>query len=127
MKYITLEEVMAIHDHMVSEYGGSKGLRDLNLLESALFRPQSSFGGEELYPDLYSKGASLLHSLVSNHPFIDGNKRTSFVCLSRFFYLNGVEIIANDNLVYSLILSIAESKVDVTYISDWLKKHSRKL
>ena len=75
MTYLTVEQVLFIHMRLIAETGGSPGLRDLGLLASAVARPQATFGGEDLYPDLLSKAAALMDSLVRNHPFVDGNKR----------------------------------------------------
>ena len=82
MKYISIDEVVAIHFELINQFGGSQGMRDFGLLHSAVERSRASFGGEDLYPDIFSKAAALLHSLILNHPFIDGNKRTSYVSLS---------------------------------------------
>ena len=73
--YLSLEQVLGLHRIQLQRFGGAAGLRDRGLLESALARPQMTFGGEDLYPDIPAKAAALLHSLVANHPFVDGNKR----------------------------------------------------
>ena len=77
--YITLVEIMAIHDDQIMRYGGAEGVRDQNLLDSALFRPQSGY-----YPDVVAEAAALWESLLQNHPFIDGNKRTAFAVTFTF-------------------------------------------
>ena len=87
--FLTLPEILAIHHDQIEKYGGSHGIRDLSLLESAAFRPQSSFLEKDLYKNIFTKTAALIHSLVLNHPFIDGNKRTGTVAGARFLYLNG--------------------------------------
>ena len=76
MIYLTPEQVLFIHSRLVAETGGSHGVRDLGLLESAVARPRATFDGKELYPDLFTKTAVLMDSLINNHPFLDGNKRT---------------------------------------------------
>ena len=75
-RYLKLEEVIAIYYDQIERYGGSHGIRDLNLLTSAVYRPQVSFGRKNLYPDIYAKASALMHSIMLNHPFVDGNNRT---------------------------------------------------
>ena len=89
MKYLTVKDVLLLHNLAVDESGGSHGLRDFNLLESAVLRPQVSFDGQDLYPDIYTKAASLIHGLLRNHAFVDGNKRTSMFSAMTFLELNG--------------------------------------
>src|SRR3990167_5161222 len=92
MKYPSLDEVVAMHFRVTEKTGGSQGVRDWDLLASALGRPQATFGGEDLYPDIFLKAAALVQSLSSNHPFVDGNKRTALATLEYFLYLNGKEM-----------------------------------
>src|SRR5579859_834077 len=82
--YVSLEDLLIIHTDQIERYGGSHGIRDIGLIESALFRPQSSFGGEDLYPDFFDKAAVLVHSLLLNHAFVDGNKRTAMATVLVF-------------------------------------------
>lgn len=82
MKYLTVEQVLFIHARLVSEISGTHGVRDLGLLESAVARPQATFEGNDLYSDIFSKAAALMESLIGNHPFVDGNKRTGMECHS---------------------------------------------
>lgn len=77
---------------MIDKTGGSHGVRDLGLLESAVMRPKATFGGEELYSDVFSKAAALMHSLIRNHPFVDGNKRTGIAAAGLFLAQNGVQL-----------------------------------
>ncbi len=79
--FISTDEVLAIHANLIRRYGGLSGVRDRGLLESALARPFQSFNGEDLYPSLEQKAAAILESIVKNHPFIDGNKRTGYVLM----------------------------------------------
>ena len=116
MKYLTAEQVLFIHARLIAETGGSHGVRDLSGLESAVERPQATFDGKELYPDLFMKTAALLDSLVNNHPFVDGNKRIAaalflwFLQKNRFLYRpDGSKRIANNALV-AMTLLIAESR-----------------
>jgi death-on-curing protein len=105
---------------------GGAGVRDQGLLESAVYRPQASFGGEDLYPDLYSKAAVVGHSIIKNHPFVDGNKRTGFEAMRLMLRLNGYDIEASLNAKFNFVMAIAEGKLKEQAIADWLKDHSRK-
>jgi len=104
---------------------GSAGVRDQGLLESAVYRPQASFGGEDLYPDLFSKTAVLGHSIIKNHPFVDGNKRTGFEAMRLMLRLNGYDIQASLNSKFAFVLAIAEGKLKEKAIADWLKRNAR--
>ena len=75
---------MVIHDEVIEETGGSPGIRDIHLLESAVARPQASFEGDDLYPDIFSKASALGHSIIRNHAFLDGNKRTGYMSMRLF-------------------------------------------
>ena len=81
MRYLSLQEVISLHSLLVSQSGGSSGLRDSGALESVVAQPEASFVGEDLYPNLASKAAALGHSLIQNHPFVDGNKRVGHVAM----------------------------------------------
>ncbi len=122
--YISLDEVLAIHDDMIERYGGSFGIRDLGLIQSAIARPKSTFGGEDLYPTTITKAAALFHSLIFNHAFTDGNKRTSLVSTARFLYLNGYELIGNKQELIDFPLRVENKHLDIEQIAQWLKKHS---
>ena len=90
--YLTPEQVLFIHSRLVDETGGAHGIRDLGMLLSALGRPQATFQGKDLYSDLFSKAAALMDSLVRNHPFIDGNKRTAITSTAIFLRINGFHL-----------------------------------
>lgn len=125
--YLTLDEIIAIHDSMIDHYGGSHGLRDLGLLQSALARPQSTFSGEDLYPTVFDKSAALFHSLMLNHVFIDGNKRTTFASTARFLALNGYEITAKDKSIVDFSLLVENKHSSVEEIAVWLKRNSKRI
>lgn len=125
--FLTLDEVLTIHHEEVEKFGGSHGVRDLNLLDSALQRPQSSFMGEDLYPTLFHKAAALMHSILLNHPFIDANKRTATVSMAYFLHLNGYAIEAGQKELVELALKVESKKMDLEQISKWLKEHSVKI
>lgn len=125
--YVTLDEVLAIHDDMVERYGGSFGIRDLGLIQSAIARPQATFGGEDLYPTIIDKAATLFHSLIFNHAFADGNKRTSLTSTARFLHLNGYELNADDQELIDFPLRVENNHLDIGEISKWLKEHTKKV
>lgn len=122
-KYPTLDEVVAIHFRVTEKTGGSQGVRDWDLLPSALGRPQATFGGEDLYPGIFLKAAALIQSISSNHPFIDGNKRTALATLEYFLYLNNLEIEATQREKVDFILWAENEKPTLDQIAIWIKKH----
>ncbi|HSX58385.1 MAG TPA: type II toxin-antitoxin system death-on-curing family toxin [Candidatus Saccharimonadales bacterium] len=122
-KFPTLEEIVAMHFRITEKTGGSQGVRDLGLLDSALGRPQASFGGEELYPTIFLKAAALVQSLSANHPFVDGNKRTALATLEYFLHLNGYEIEATQKEKVEFTLWSENEKPSIEEIADWIKKH----
>lgn len=124
--YITLDEVLAIHDDMVERYGGSFGIRDLGLIQSAIARPQATFGGQDLYPTMIDKASALFHSLIFNHAFTDGNKRTSLTSTARFLHLNGYELKADKEELINFPLKIENKHLDISEIAKWLKEHAKR-
>ena len=126
MKYLTTKDILLLHDLAIDNFGGSHGLRDLGLLESAVARPQASFGGKDLYPTLFLKTAALVHPLLLNHQFVDGNKRTAMFSLLTFIELNGYEFIAKQKKVVETAMWIENKKPEIEEIAAWLKKHSKK-
>jgi death on curing protein len=117
--YLTIEETLAIHDDQIERYGGSHGVRDFGLLESALFRPQSGY-----YADVIEEAAALWESLAQNHPFIDGNKRTAFAVTYTFLAINGY-IINADPIDAYLFIADLYSKQAFKFIAilEWLQKN----
>lgn len=122
-KYPSLEEAVAIHFRITEKTGGSQGVRDWDLLSSALGRPQATFGGEDLYPDIFLKAAALVQSLSSNHPFVDGNKRTAIGTLEYFLYLNGLEMKATQREKVDFALWAENEKPKLEKIASWIQKH----
>jgi death-on-curing protein len=127
MKYLTAEQVLFIHARLVAETGGSHGVRDLARLESALARPQATFDGKELYPDVFHKAAALLESLVKNHPFVDGNKRTSITAAALFLRVNGWRLTADNAELEAFALQAAASHADIPVLADWLRSQSQEI
>lgn len=119
--YLTLEQVLVIHEDQIERYGGTSGLRDLSLLESAIFRPQSNFSGADLYKTLYEKGAALMHSIIKNHPFVDGNKRTGIVAAFVFLKLNMLEITVERTQLVKIALRIEMENWNIEKIAKLLE------
>lgn len=125
--FLALEEILLIHDDQIEKYGGSHGIRDLGLLEAAIARPQAIFAGKDLYPDLFLKAAVVMQGIISNHPFVDGNKRTGVVCAARFLFINGYDLIASSSALVNIVRKIEAKKVSLEQLAAWLKKNSRKI
>ena len=126
MKYLTVQDVLLLHELAIDKFGGSHGLRDLGLLESAVMRPQATFSGIDLYPSIFDKAAALVHSLLMNHQFVDGNKRTAMFSMMTFLELNGYKFIADQKGVVEYALYIENSQPKIEEISKWIEKHSKK-
>ena len=109
--FLTLEEVLAIHDDRIRKYGGSSGVRDLGLLESAIGTVTATFGGEFLHHTIFEMAAAYLFHICKNHPFIDGNKRTALACALTFLRMNGVRFAFEENALYDLVIGVAEGRV----------------
>lgn len=122
--YLTVEQILFIHMRLINETGGSPGLRDLALLEAAVARSQATFGGEDLYPDLFGKGAALLASLIGNHPFVDGNKRVGITAAGLFLLRNGFRLTASNAVLEAFTLRVAQSELSMGEIADWLRSHT---
>ncbi len=125
--FLTFEQVLAIHDNQIELYGGSHGIREITLFESAIMRPQTTFGGNDLYPSIFEKAAVLMHSIVMNHAFVDGNKRTGTVSALVFLEMNGFKLKVNQKDLTNLSLDINSKKSDTKLVALWLKKHSKKI
>ena len=125
MNYLYPKQVLYLYQRIIQQSGGTIGLRDEGLLESAVYRPQASFGGQDLYPDLFSKAAALGHSIISNHPFVDGNKRVGFEAMRLMLQLNGHDLHASLDAKFEFVTDIAKGKLSEQAIADWLKRHSR--
>ena len=123
---MTAEQVLFIHARIIEESGGAHGVRDLGLLKSAVGRPQATFDGRDLYPDIWHKAAALMESLISNHPFIDGNKRTSIASTALFLRRNGVPIESAQQEIETFTLDMALKKISLEDATVWLKQHAVK-
>ncbi len=124
MSYLSAEEVLAIHALIIERFGGLHGIRDLGLLESAVARPQSGFGDFEAYPTVWDKAAVLAHSLIKNHAFLDGNKRTGMMSAAAFLELNGYLFTASNAAVVRCAIAVASNKRDEAALARWFRKHA---
>jgi death on curing protein len=118
--YLSIEEVLFIHDELIKAFGGAKGVRDLGLIESALLRPQTGY-----YADIIEEAAALWESLAMNHGFVDGNKRVAYACLELFLGMNGVDVAASNDELERFIYGHLEAgtfRKDV--LETWLHQHT---
>ena len=127
MKYLTAEQVLFIHARLIAETGGEHGVLNLGLLQSAVARPQASFERQGLYPDLISKAAALLESLIGNHAFVDGNKRTAISSVGLFLRMNGYQLTASNQELANFTLQCAQGLISLEQMITWLKSHSQSL
>ncbi|MBI2196174.1 type II toxin-antitoxin system death-on-curing family toxin [Candidatus Daviesbacteria bacterium] len=125
--FLTTQQVLFIHDRAVKRYDGSFGVRDLGLVESAVARPQATFGGEYLYFSIFDKAAALLQSLLKNHPFVDGNKRTALTSAGLFLWKNGYRLTNNHTKEVEFAIRVDNGNLTIEQISKWLKEHSVKI
>lgn len=124
--YLDPEEVIALNRLVVEKSGGSSGLRDAGMLEAIISKPQASFGGEELYPDLFLKAAVLFEATVNYHVFIDGNKRTAFISMATFLKNNNYELEVSDQEIEDFCVNTATNNPDLAEVAIWIKQHCRK-
>jgi death-on-curing protein len=126
MRYLTAEEILAIHDRIVEQIGGSLGVRDENLLHSLAERPKASFGGTEQFPTLFLKAATYLEAIATYHVFVDGNKRTAIAATGVFLRANGYEIVSlSTEEAEEFILEAAQRQKTLEEIATWLEKNSK--
>ena len=125
--YVSIGDVLAIHQTLIELYGGSGGIRELGLVESAIARPQASFGGYDAYPTLFEKAAVLMQGLIKNHGFVDGNKRTGTAVTSIFIKLNGYKLFVTDSQLENMAVEVADDGLSLEELVAWLKKQSKKI
>ena len=123
MRYLSIVEVLELHDSLISSSGGARGIRDIGALESAVNQPRVTFDLTDLYPDVVSKAAALCFSRVMNHPFVDGNKRVGHAAMETFLILNGHEVDATVDEQEKIILDLAAGRLTRQELSSWLNDH----
>ena len=124
MKIVTKNQIILLHDQIISETGGTRGLRDEGLLESALFTPFQVFGNEELYPSILEKAARLGFGLVKNHAFLDGNKRIGAHAMLVFLALNEIETDYSQDDLINIIMGIASGQCNYADLLEWVRAHT---
>ncbi|MDO8570865.1 MAG: type II toxin-antitoxin system death-on-curing family toxin [Candidatus Daviesbacteria bacterium] len=125
--YLSEAEIIAINEELVSQFGGIHGVRDLHILSSSVGRPQMSIGFQDAYKSIFDKSASLFHSIINNHPFLDGNKRTSLFCAILFLEYNKYSLKIKRKEAVKFTRKVVNENYSVEQISEWLKAHSVKI
>lgn len=120
--YLSAEQLVALHAFQIERFGGLSGIRDRGGLESAAARPAMTFGGEDLYPDIAAKAAALMHSLVMNHPFVDGDRRVGIAAAELFLELNGARLAASDAELEEPTLSAARGELAAESLAIWFRQ-----
>lgn len=122
--FLTFDEVLSLHAEQIRLFGGSAGIRDVGLLQSALGSTEATFDGVFLHETLLAMAATYLHGICRNHPFIDGNKRTAVAAALTFLDLNGIEVDADEDAFYDLVIGVAEGRVSKASVTVFLEKHA---
>jgi death-on-curing protein len=123
MRFISLGQALELHRRVIEQSGDTAGILNLGALESALLQPRMTFGGEDLHPTLAEKAAALAFSIIRNHPFIDGNKRTGHAAMEIFLILNGHEIWSSVDDAEGVIFRVASGQMDREQFTDWIEAH----
>ena len=124
MKILTKKTVLLLHEAQVQRFGGSAGIRDDGLLESAIAAQTASFGGQDLYPTILEKAAQLCFRIMRNHPFVDGNKRTAVHAMLVFLVLNGASLQFGDDDLIDVAYRVAASNGDAETLLSWVSAHT---
>jgi death-on-curing protein len=125
--FLSLADVLFLHKKQIEKFGGSHGIRNMGLLESALAMPEASFGGVHLHPTLPEMAGAYFYHLVMNHAFVDGNKRIGALAADVFLEMNGYDLKVNQDILEKLTLDTAQGKVDKAEVALFFKKHSKKV
>lgn len=120
---IEISEAEKIHDILIERFGGAKGIRDKGILESAIGRPYQTFDGKDLYPDTVDKAAAIFESIVSNHPFVDGNKRTAYVLMRLILKRNQLDIEVDQDVKYDFVITAAKGELKFGKIKAWIRNN----
>lgn len=120
--YLSPQQILFVHYRLIETTGGSHGIRDLGALQSAVARPQATFDGQELYPDLFSKAVALFESLARNHPFIDGNKRTAVAASGIFLLRNGDTLETTQDDLYFFSMKMATGDAGAEEAAEWMRR-----
>lgn len=123
MKYLTGDQVIELHRKLIETSGGSLGIRDEGMLDSALKTPLQTFDNRELFPSIQEKATRLAFGLIQNHPFVDGNKRIGTHVMLIFLALNGITLSYTDEELIEIILQVASGKADEQDLYQWIENH----
>lgn len=123
---IELKDVLNIHNILIDKFGGSKGIRDNGSLESAINRPFATFDNQDLYPNPSDKAAAILESILINHPFVDGNKRTAYVLMKLILLDNGLDIVADQDDKFKMVISASTGDMRFDDIKNWIESRLKK-
>lgn len=127
MNWLNIDEVYYIHQEIIKRAGSIASVRDFSLLHSAVERPKATYADQDLYPTIFTKTAALLHSLCMNHPFTDGNKRTSWAAAHKFLWMNNYHLKASKIETVAFMISVDNDNLPLKDIASWLKSHSVKI
>ncbi len=125
MIIISKSQILSLHENLIDKFGGIHGIRDENLLDSAIFAPFQTFGGQDLFPTLTEKAARLGYGLAKNHPFLDGNKRIGAHAMIVFLRANGINLNCGDDDLINEILGVADNSVAYEDFLNWLEAHTQ--
>lgn len=123
-RFLTLPEILEIHEDRIRVYGGTSGVRALDLLQSAMGNVEATFGGEYLHQSLFEMAAAYLYGICRNHPFLDGNKRTALACALAFLRFNGFKVQSGQDTLYDLVIGVAEGRIDKDAVASFFEDHS---
>ncbi|MDZ7772230.1 MAG: type II toxin-antitoxin system death-on-curing family toxin [Balneolaceae bacterium] len=126
IEFLDKKTILAFHQDQIASYGGSQGIRDEGLLESALPQPQASFGGEYVDEDLFEMAAAYGFHICQNHPFYDGNKRTALIAMYTFLFVNAYRLAAEKKSLFAIMIDLVNGKVEKKELAEYLEKHSSK-
>ena len=123
--FLTVDEIIAVHRDQIERYGGSAGVRDAGLLESAAAMPAAGFGDQYLHGDLFEMAAAYLFHIVQNHPFVDGNKRAGAAAADVFLRMNGADLRADENAFEELVMEVAQGSAGKGEIAAFFRTHAQ--
>jgi len=124
--FLTLDDILESHQNQIETYGGSHGIRDIGLLESAIAQPEASFGGQYLHADIFQMAAAYIYHLVMNHPFVDGNKRIGLEAALIFLEINNENLSASDEELVDLVLKTTAGQVGKREIAEFFRSHCKR-
>lgn len=122
---LSKKQIVSMHNQLIEETGGTNGVRDESLLDSAVNAPFQQFDGTDLFPTIQQKAARLGYGIIKNHAFVDGNKRIGTHTMLVFLLLNGIELKYTQEELYTVILEIASGKLELSHLTSWIIEHEK--